>query len=76
MTKPSDDDIRQEILMGLNHSRFEACSIDVEVEDGEVTLSGFVDSWESKRSATDVAENVSGVSKVEVQFELRPRERP
>jgi osmotically-inducible protein OsmY len=46
-----------------------AAAIDVEVRDGEVTLSGDVDSWETKRHAQDLALQATGVK--DVQNNLR-----
>lgn len=49
----------------------DASEIDVEVKDGEVTLTGTVDSRQAKRHAEDLTESVSGV--VHCQNNLRIR---
>lgn len=75
--KRTDQQILKEVITGLiNNPSFDATGIEVSVEDGEVFLVGFVDSWESERSAKEIAENVPGVSKVHNQLELRPTGKP
>lgn len=72
--KRTDAEIKEEVMVGLaNNPSFDASEIKVEVRDGQVFLSGFVDSWESRRSAHDIAGNVPGVIKVHIKLELRPR---
>ena len=62
----SDDRIRDDINDRLYDDSFvDASDIEVKVENGEVTLSGTVDSKEIKRRAEDIAEAVSGVKHVE-----------
>lgn len=62
----SDDRIREDVNDRLtDDGRLDATHIDVNVADGEVTLSGTVSSREAKRRAEDVAERVSGVSDVQ-----------
>ncbi|ACI99745.1 BON domain-containing protein [Rhodospirillum centenum] len=53
--------------------RLDASDIDVSAENGEVTLSGHVNSRQDKRRAEDLAESVSGVR--HVQNNLRVRDR-
>ena len=61
----SDDRIRDDINDRLYDDSFvDASDIEVKVENGEVTLSGTVDSKEIKRRAEDIAESVTGVSNV------------
>ena len=62
----SDDRIKEDINDRLTDNDFlDASDIDVEVNDGEVVLSGNVDSRYAKRLAEDIAEDVSGVKNVE-----------
>jgi hypothetical protein len=66
----SDDRIREEISDALMaHGDIDASDIEVEVTDGQVTLSGSVDSRETKRAAEDLIEDVQGVA--DVQNSLR-----
>lgn len=63
--KRSDDRIREhvsEILM--DHHEIDASDIEVQVKDGEVTLSGTVADRRTKRLAEEVIENLSGVNDV------------
>jgi osmotically-inducible protein OsmY len=61
----SDDKIRDDINDKLYHdSHVDAGDIDVTVNDGEVTLTGTVDSKDTKRRAEDLAEDVTGVKNV------------
>jgi hypothetical protein len=63
--KRSDDRIREELNDRLTaHGFIDATDIECSVHDGEVTLSGFVDSPDSKRAAEIVAERVQGVHDV------------
>jgi osmotically-inducible protein OsmY len=48
-----------------DHWDLDATDIEVRVNNGEVTLSGSVDSRWAKRIAEDVAESVSGVKDVD-----------
>ena len=60
--KRSDERIREdvsEILM--DHHEIDASDIEVQVNNGEVTLSGTVTDRRTKRLAEEVIENVSGV---------------
>lgn len=60
--KRSDDRIREELNDRLTaHGFIDATDIECSVHNGEVTLSGFVDSPDSKRAAEIVAEGVLGV---------------
>ena len=58
----SDDRIREELNDRLTaHGFIDATDIECSVHNGEVTLSGFVDSPDSKRAAEIVAEGIQGV---------------
>ena len=62
----SDDRIKDDINDRLTDNDFiDASDIDVEVNNGEVILSGTVDSRYAKRMAEDISEDVSGVRNVE-----------
>ena len=62
----SDERIKEDINDRLtDHAYLDASDIDVEVNDGEVVLSGKVINRYAKRMAEDIAENISGVKNVE-----------
>lgn len=52
--------------------RLDASEIEVRVEGGEVTLSGFVHSREGKRRAEDIADRVSGVGHLQNNLRVHP----
>jgi osmotically-inducible protein OsmY len=63
--KRSDERIQEEISDELTrHPEIDASEIEVQVQDGEVTLSGTVDDRKTKRLAEDIAEQCSGVQQV------------
>jgi osmotically-inducible protein OsmY len=60
--KRSDERIREDVCQALTiDARVDASDVEVTVENGEVTLSGTVQSRPQKRRAEDIAESVSGV---------------
>src|SRR5204863_8243499 len=62
----SDERIKEDINDRLtDHPYLDASNITVESNQGDVTLSGTVESRHEKRLAEDVAEDVSGVKNVE-----------
>ena len=62
----SDDRIREDVNDRLaDDSLVDATEVEVSVSNGEVTLSGTVDSRDARRRAEDIAEGVSGVSYVQ-----------
>jgi hypothetical protein len=62
----SDDRIRDDINDRLtDHDYLDASDIEVEVNGGEVVLTGTVENRRAKRLAEDIAEDVSGVRNVE-----------
>lgn len=68
--KRSDERIREEVSEALfRDNSVDASEIEVTVKEGEVTLSGTVDSRTMKRLAEDCAEAVTGVS--DVRNEIR-----
>ena len=68
----SDDRIREEINERLTaHGLIDATDVECQVVNGEVTLTGFVDSRGAKRAAEDLAEDVYGVRDVHNQLRVR-----
>lgn len=68
----SDERIKEDINDRLTDDFYlDASDIDVEVNDGEVTLTGSVDSRFAKRRAEDIAEDVSGVSHMENRLRVK-----
>ncbi len=62
----SDERIREDVCDRLSDDwRIDASDIEVQVNDGEVTLSGTVSDRLLKRRAEDVAEDISGVQNVQ-----------
>jgi osmotically-inducible protein OsmY len=69
--KRSDDRIREDVSERLaDHPYIDASEIEVQVNDGEVTLTGTVDERRQKRLAEDVAENARGVRDVHNQIRV------
>jgi len=61
----SDDRLREEVCERLTDDHYvDASNIEVEVRDGEVTLTGSVESRDQKRRAENVADRLSGVKDV------------
>jgi hypothetical protein len=72
----SDERIREDVNDRLMwHGDIDATDIEVDVNDGIVTLTGSVDSRREKRMAEDVAESVYGVWDVNNQLTVRNRNR-
>lgn len=68
----SDERIREDVSDRLaEHGDLDASDIEVEVKDGEVTLTGTVESRMAKRLAEDLAESCSGVRDVMNQLKTR-----
>jgi hypothetical protein len=68
----SDERIREEVCDRLTaHGLVDATDIEVRIQGGEVTLTGFVDTREAKRAAEDVAEELPGVREVHNQLRIR-----
>ena len=53
------------------HGQLDARTISVNVNDGEVTLTGTVDSHQARHTAEDVAESVPGVNSVQNQLTVQ-----
>lgn len=69
----SDDRIREDVNDRLSDdSWLDASQIEVQVKDGEVTLSGTVEGRQDKRRAEDVADRVSGVKHVQNNLRVQP----
>jgi osmotically-inducible protein OsmY len=68
----SDERIREMVCEALaDDDMIDASQIHVTVKDGEVTLSGTVDSRRIKREAEDCVASVSGVRDVQLQLRVR-----
>lgn len=68
----SDERIREELNDRLTaHGLIDATDVECRVQNGEVTLTGFVDSRAAKRAAEDVAEDIHGVREVNNQLRIR-----
>jgi hypothetical protein len=69
--KRSDSRIREDINDMLTDDRFlDATNIEVEVNDGEVILTGTIESKAAKRRAEDLAELISGVKHLENRLRI------
>lgn len=67
----SDDRIEEDVNESLTrHPGFDAGDVEVKVQNGEVTLTGTVDSRYDKRMAEDAAESCSGVRDVHNQLRV------
>jgi osmotically-inducible protein OsmY len=71
----SDDRIKEDINDRLtDHDYLDASDIDVEVNAGEVVLSGFVHNRRDKRMAEDIVENITGVKNVENRIRVQQQQ--
>lgn len=69
--KRSDDRIREDVSEELyRHPDIDASEIEVQVENGEVTLTGKAEDRHQKRLAEDIAERCSGVTDVHNQLKV------
>jgi osmotically-inducible protein OsmY len=67
----SDERIREEVSDRMTeHGGIDASELEVQVSNGEVTLTGFVDDRQQKRMAEDLAEQISGVRDVHNQLRV------
>lgn len=72
--KRSDERIREEACEALYRDhRIDASDIELTVKDGTLTLSGTVDSRDTKRAAERCVENISGVDDVHNQLRISGR---
>jgi hypothetical protein len=68
----SDERIKEDINDRLTDDHHvDASDIEVDVKNGEVTLTGTVDSRFTKRRAEDIADSVTGVKDVENRIKIR-----
>lgn len=71
----SDERIHEDVCERMTqHGQLNARNIQIQVNNGEVTLSGTVDDRQSKRFAEDVAETVSGVKDVHNRIQVQKRQ--
>jgi osmotically-inducible protein OsmY len=71
--KRGDERIREDVCDRLTEdSRIDASDIEVQVKDGEVSLSGSVRSREEKRFTEDLIERISGVRDVNNNLKVKP----
>jgi hypothetical protein len=69
----SDARIEEDICEHLtHHGMLDATGIQVRVENGEVTLTGTVESRQAKRLAEDVLDHISGVKDIHNQLRVQP----
>ena len=67
----SDERIKEDVCERFcEHGQLDASDIDVQVQNGEVTIHGSVNDRWAKRMAEDVAENVFGVKEVHNQLRV------
>lgn len=70
--KRSDSRIEEDINDRLTYDSYlDASEIEINVENGEVTLSGYVATRNAKRRTEDIAESVSGVTNVENRLRVK-----
>jgi BON domain len=70
----SDERIQEDINERLTrHPMIDATDVEVSVQNGEVTLRGYVDDRSAKRLAEDIADTVFGVKDVNNQLRLKHR---
>jgi osmotically-inducible protein OsmY len=72
----SEDRIKEDVCERMQqHGYLDASNIQIDVEDGEVTLSGTVQNRWSKRTADDIAASVNGVRDVHNRLSLQQEDR-
>jgi len=64
----SDDEIRRSLLTFLSQAPWRPRPLDIEVQDGTVTLRGAVSSASARKATIIASENVAGVKQVENQL--------
>lgn len=73
--KRSDDRIKDEVCEALNDSyHVDASEIEVSVKDGHVSLSGSIDSRETKREVERLVDGVRGVEDIQNNLKLNRKE--
>ena len=73
--KRSDERIREDVSERIARSGVNAEDVEVKVEKGEVTLTGFVDGRDEKRMIEDIADDVFGVDEVNNHLRVRREEQ-
>ncbi|HEY4176963.1 MAG TPA: BON domain-containing protein, partial [Kofleriaceae bacterium] len=72
----SDERIKDLVCEALtDHEHIDASGIDVDVKNGDVTLTGMVPDRDTKRAAEDCAERIAGVNDVQNQLKVSSDER-
>jgi osmotically-inducible protein OsmY len=72
--KKSDVSVREEVCEALYYNRtVDATDIDVDVKDGVVFLTGWVDSRDAKRDTEKCIEDIVGVFDIRNELHLRNR---
>jgi osmotically-inducible protein OsmY len=72
----TDDRIKEDVNDRLTDDyALDASDVDVQVDDGDIVLSGTVESRYEKRRAEDLAESVSGVGNVENRIRVKDYDR-
>jgi osmotically-inducible protein OsmY len=70
--KRSDEDIFSDVCSRLtDHGDIDAREVDVQVDDGEVTVSGTVDSRRTKFMVEDTVDSVPGVTEIHNRLSVR-----
>lgn len=72
----SDESIHEEVCQRLEDADFDPSDVTVSVENGEVRLSGSIDSRWAKRYAEDIAYQIRGVSDVYNELRVESGEEP
>jgi hypothetical protein len=72
----SDERILDDVAERMARSWINLEWVEVRVENGEVTLTGFVESREDKRDLEDIADDVFGVEEVRNELRVRRGEQP
>lgn len=67
----SDERIREDVCERLSEGHLDASDIDVQVKDGEVTLSGLVSDRRTKRLVEELIDNIKGIKDVENRLKVR-----
>ncbi|NJN15614.1 MAG: BON domain-containing protein [Oscillochloris sp.] len=68
----SDERIMEDVCERLTrHGDVDASQIEVIVNDGEVTLSGFIDNRRNKRTAEAILDDINGIRDVHNQLRIR-----
>jgi BON domain len=71
----SDERIREEVNERLMRAWMDSSDVDVRVDNGEVTLHGFVDTRQEKRAIEDLAADVLGVKDVHNMLRVDPERK-